>query len=347
MRICYFGIYDPIHPRNVSFIGCLKRAGFDVKEVNCRERGLKKYFILGKQLIKERKKIDIVLIGFPGQQAVILAKILYRGPIIFNPLLSLFDAVILDQERYSKVSLRAVYFWILDYISFNAADHVILDCYAHVLYLEETFGVSRRKMSVIYMGADENELKPINGYEKKYEIHYYSSFLPVHGVDVIIKAANLLKGENINFILSGSGSFYQRHIDLAKQLKLRNVCFIGRIDDTKKLKIYLNTSWICLGLFGLRPRTKRGISSKVFEAICCARPVITEYTDAGAEILKDKESVLFVKPNDSEDLADKIMLLKKDETLRLKIAQNGRMTYDTHASYNIITKQLQELIFNM
>ena len=344
MTIGYFGIYHPGHPRNVVFIECLRRAGYRVLEINDRTPGIKKYFSLGRKLRHERKNVDCLIVGFPGQQAVLLAKLLYRGPIIFNPLLSLYDAIIGDREDYSRWSFRALYFWLLDFLSVHAADHVILDHNAHIDYFARVFGLPQKKTSRIFLGADEAVFRPLETEEKKYEIHYYSSFIPVHGTDTIIKAAKLLEADGVTFVISGRGQCYDRDRKLAEEMKIKNIQFIDKLKSKEDLNRFINSSWVSLGLFASVPRTDRSIASKVFEAICCGRPVITEYTEAGAELLKDKESVLFVRPNDSNDLAEKIRLLKKDNNLRLHIAKNARKAYEEKASFSVIINQLKSTL---
>jgi glycosyltransferase involved in cell wall biosynthesis len=342
--VAYFGNYDPGIPRNLIFIECLRLAGYHVVEINCREHGFKKYIKLVKELLRQRKRIDYLLVGFPGQSAVIIAKIFFRGPIIFNALLSLYDAMIIDRRAYSRFSLRALYFWFLDFFSVRLADCIILDCNAYIDFFVEKFKAKRSKFKRIFLGANENVFKPLPMEESTSEIHYYSSFLPSHGTDIIIKAAKILEKEKIKFVISGRGQCYERDLKLAQELQTENIKFVDSFKDANQLNKFINSSFVCLGLFGGTAKTKRAIASKVFEALCCARPVITSSFSATSELLKDKESVLLVKPNSPEDLADKIHLLKIDKELRKKIALNGRKVYEQKASFSIISRQLKSIL---
>jgi glycosyltransferase involved in cell wall biosynthesis len=347
LTVCYFGIYHPGHPRNSVFLRSLKKAGFNVIEINNRSDGVKKYWNLARELWRNRKKIDVVLVGFPGQQAVFIAKLIFRGPVIFNPLLSLHDAIIGDRKSFSRWSIRALYFWLLDFFSVHLADHVIHDHKTHVEYFSKTFKLRKSKTSVIYMGADEELFQPLSLPEKKYEIHYYSSYIPVHGTDTIIRAAKILENDGITFVISGRGQCYADDRKLADELDVRNVEFTERLKSKEELNQFINSSWISLGLLAWVPRTPRSIASKVFEAMCCGRPIVTAYTKAGAELLKDKESVLFVEPKNPKDLAEKILLLKSDDALRMKIAKGARQAYEEHTSFDVITSQLKNVIVNI
>ena len=347
MTIGYFGNYNPAHPRNMIFLECLRLAGFEVVEINYRGPRVKKYIRMISELRAKRSQIDCLIVGFPGQQAMLVAKIFYRGPIVFNVLLSLYDAVIVDRRRYPRYSIRALYFWLLDYISARLPNRLVLDCMAYMDYFEKNFKIRPQKMARVFLGADEDIFRPLNLLGKNLEIHYYSSYIPTHGTDTIVRAAKLLENEGVKFILSGRGQCYEQTRELADALRIENVEFIERMGSQEELNNFINTSWVSLGIFGLRPRTGRIIGSKVFEALACGRPVITSETAAGKEFLSDAESVLFVRPEDPVDLAEKILLLKRDEALRQKIAAGGRLAYEKNASFAAIAKELKNLIMTV
>jgi len=339
----YFGNYRPNHPRNLIFIECLKLAGYRVLEMNCRDKGLGKYLKLIKELRAKRKRIDYLMVGFPGQAMVLTAKLFYKGPIIFNALLSLYDAMIIDRQIYSKFSLQSLYYWLLDFLSVRLADCIILDCNAYIDFFVKKFKVKRSKFHRIFLGANENIFKPLPIEENTSEIHYYSSFLPSHGTDIIVKAAKILEKENIKFIISGQGQCYARDLKLVQELQVKNIEFIDSFENANELNEFINSSLVCFGLFGSTPKTKRGIASKVFEALCCARPVITSSFSATNELLNNRESVLLVKLNSPEDLADKIRLLRNNQEFRKKIALNGKKIYEEKASFEIISQQLKDV----
>ena len=344
MTIGYFGNYNSSHPRNKIFLKCLAAAGFNVVEINHREPGLRKYISLISELRARRNEMDALMVGFPGQQAMIIANFFFRKPIIFNALLSLYDAVISDRKRYGRFSFRALYFWLLDYIAFRLPDVLLFDCNAYIDYAVKEFDVARRKCKRIFLGADEGVFQPLDIPEKPLEIHYYGSFIPTHCVDTIVKAAKILENEGIRFILSGHGQCYADTLKLAKELSVKNVEFIDRLANAAELNEFINSSWITLGIFGQRPRTDRIIASKVFEALQCGKVVITSRTSAGKELLEDNQSALFVKPNDENDLAEKILALKRDESLRRQIAVGGKEQYDSKSSMKVIIRHLQDVM---
>ena len=341
--MCYFGIYRD-HPRNTIFLNALRKAGHTVTEIVTHANGLSKYVWLARQLSKRRDEFDVVMVGFPGQQAVLVAKLFFRGPVIFNALLSLHDSIIGDRRRYAKLSFRALYFWLVDYLSAHAADVIILDCNAYIDYFVTAFHIKREKCIRIFLGSEEEKIHKIDVPEIDHEIHYYSSYIPTHGVETIIRAAKILENSGIRFILSGRGQCYVQNKKLADELAPKNLALRERFGSLEELNVFLNSSWITLGLFANMARADRCISSKVFEAMNCGKAIVTGNARAVHEILEDQRSVLLVELDNPQDLADKILLLKRDENLRKNLGAEAKKAYDRGASQRVIMGQLTDCI---
>jgi glycosyltransferase involved in cell wall biosynthesis len=70
------------------------------------------------------------------------------------------------------------------------------------------------------------------------------------------------------------------------------------------------------------PSLLEGFGVPVLEAMGCHVPVITSGNSAMQEIAK--EAALYADPNDYNDIADKMMLLYKDENLRKGLIKKGK-----------------------
>ena len=73
-------------------------------------------------------------------------------------------------------------------------------------------------------------------------------------------------------------------------------------------------------------------------------PIITAESRAVRELLKDKESCLFVRRADPFDLAQKIITLIDDPGLDKKLADNARYVYEKKVSLHIIIERLIAII---
>ncbi len=169
MTICYFGIYKSDYSRNKVLITGLKMNGAKVIECNTNKTGIIKYLDLIKKHWRIRKDYDVMVVGFPGFQSVILAKLLTRRLVIFDAFLSIYDSNVLDRKLVEQKSWKAKYYWLLDKISMSIADLILFDTNEHIKYAAKEFKVPEEKFKSIFIGADteiffleESKQKAIN-----------------------------------------------------------------------------------------------------------------------------------------------------------------------------------------
>ncbi len=347
MTICYFGIYDSQYSRNRIFIKGLRQNGAEVLECVSTEKGISKYFDLIKKHRRIRNSYDCLVVGFPGQQAAILARFLTSKPIIFDALVSLYDSLVYDRKTVRENSFKALYFWFLDWLSCHLATKIICDTSAHIDYFSKTFHISKNKFKRIFIGSDDEVIKPVLTKDlqnhKNFKAHFHGFFNPLQGLPYIIHSAKLLEGKGVVFNIIGSGQDYDYVRKLALDLKCSNVNFILPV-PYDKLKEYMSQADICLGIFGNTEKALRVIPNKVFEALAGAMPIVTSLTPGAKELLIDRENVLFCKISDSKDLADKILELKNNSALKTKIAENGHKLFKEKLLPNILGRELLNLI---
>jgi len=114
----------------------------------------------------------------------------------------------------------------------------------------------------------------------KFIIGFHGKFIPLQGVQYIIKAAHLLAdNEDIFFSIIGNGQTFKEATALAKKLNLKNIHFHGKL-ALEELPSHLRQFDVCLGIFGNTPKTQRVIPNKVYESIAMARPIISAKTPA-------------------------------------------------------------------
>lgn len=175
-----------------------------------------------------------------------------------------------------------------------------------------------------------------------FRVYFHGNFIPLQGVEYIIRAAKiLLSHKDVQIKIIGAGFGYDRIRALADELGVNNVNFLGKI-PLEQLPEHLLKADICLGIFGDTAKTQRVIPNKVYESIAMAKPVISADTPAMREIFADRENILFCRHADPQDLAAKILELKNDKELREKIAKGGRELFKLKASPKIIAKQLMD-----
>jgi len=341
MTICYFGIYDPNYSRNRILIKGLRQNNIEVIECNSRLHGIAKYIELAKKHFKIRKKYDLMIIGFPGYQAVILAKFLTKKKIIFDAFTSIYDSMVYDRRLARPRSLRAIYYWLLDWLSCKLADKILLDTNANIEYFVKTFKINRSKFLRVFVGSDNEVFYPL---EQKFEydyflVHFHGCYIPLQGIEYIIRAAKILEKENMKFNLIGRGQTYENIRRLVEELKVENINFIDSV-PYEELKNYIAEANICLGIFGTTEKAQRVIPNKVYEYLAMGCPVITGDSPAVRELFNDQQEMVFCKMGDADNLAKKILELKNNSQLRKTIAKNGYNKFINNLTPKILGEQL-------
>lgn len=345
LTVCYFGTYTSEYSRNSILISGLKKNGADVIECRTASKGFLKYIDLIIKHWRIRNKYDIMVVGFQGIQAVILAKFLTRKTIIFDAFAPLYDSMVMDRKSVKAGSFTARYYWWLDKISMILADIVLFDTNEHIDYASNEFGIKKEKFRRIFVGADTDVFYPVKkeNHSKKFKILFYGSFLPLQGIDYIVKVAKFLEKEkDIIFEIVGWGPEKKKILELFEHLKPDNLFFTGGLDKGL-LREKIGEADLCLGIFGDTNKTKRVIPNKVYDYVAMGKPVITADTPAVRELFEDDELML-VKIADHVFLANAIMVLKNNSELANNIAQKGYQKFLKFATPKILGKRLLEII---
>jgi len=307
------------------------------------------YLNIFKKLIE--KNYDIVLCtGKPVFLLSCILKVWHRKKIIFDVFISDYENLVLNRKTVKKNSVFAKILFFLDKHCCEWADKNILDTDKHINYFSETFGLNKNKFSIIFVGADEEIFFPCKIKQKndKFKVVFYGSFIPGHGIDVILRAAKILeKHPKIQFDLIGFGPLYEEMVNLSRKLQNKNVSFLGWLDQ-KKLPEVISNYDVCLGLFDKDiAKVQRVIPTKVFEITALKKPLITGRNISIDRYYKDKKDILFCEMGNDKSLADAIITLYKDEKLRQDISKNGCLVFKKNFNMRKIGFEMKKVINNL
>jgi len=158
----------------------------------------------------------------------------------------------------------------------------------------------------------------INTYEKI--ILYVGRLHPIKGVKYLVKAMSIIKNyeNNVKLIIIGDGEQRNYLLQLVKELNLENhIIFTGKIPH-HEIPIYLKAADVFI-----LPSLREGFSLVTLEAMAAGLPVIATRVGIVPEIIKDGENGFIVEPMNSYQIAEKCLLLLKDEKLREKMSNNN------------------------
>ncbi len=364
VRVCYFGTYDLGKPRNRILMAALRAQGAEV--IQCHFpvwRGvldktqispvrdapiialrLVLAYLLLPLLYMAAGTHDVVIVAYLGQLDVPLAWLLTRitgRRLAFDPFLSLYDTVVLDRCLVQRSSLLARLLLLIDRFSCSLADIVITDTLAQGRFFKRELGLRRKRFARAFVGAEEGLFAPgpeSAAQRNERKVLFYGQFIPLHGIDAILRAAALLR-DKAHFTIIGKGQTYPQMRKLAEELGCSNVSWIDWV-PYESLVEHLRAAAIVLGIFGTTPKAARVIPNKVFQALSAGRPVITASTPAARELLRSGESALLCERGSPQALASAIAGLLADAALRKKLARNGHRVFLERASQGILGKEL-------
>ena len=339
LKICFFGRYDNKYSRNRILINGLKQNGVEIIECRTELTGIKKYFDLIKKHRKIKNDYDILFVAFPGWHSMVLAKFLTRKPVIFDVFVSMYDSTVWDRKNTKRYSLKAGYFWLLDWLSCKLADKVLLDTNEYIKYFVKEFGLPKEKFIRVFVGsfAETFNFPKIENDKNKFKIIFYGFLIPLQGLKYILESAKKLEEyKDIQFDIVGT-----KIKNCYKNQKFSNINFIENL-SYKNLCEKINESDICLGIFGDTEKTKRVIPNKVFDCVALRKPVITADTPAIRELFTENDLKL-IPTADSDALVEAILNLKNNPKLVEKIAKNGYDRFIQNANIGILGGQLKKI----
>ena len=231
LKILFISGRESTYTRNSVILKGLKANGVDI--IECTDSS-KSYFlrypkVLLQFILKIQENFDIIFIGFLGQPLVPIINKLSNKPIVFDAFLSTYDTMCYDRKKLKPESVGGRFFYWLDKHSCELADTVLLDTNAHIDYFVNTFGLKRDKFQRVFVGADDSIFNPIkvDSDETIFKVFYYGTYLPLQGIEYIIKAAKKLEVyKDIKFKIVGKGMEYKKTMKLVQELGVNNIDFI-------------------------------------------------------------------------------------------------------------------------
>jgi glycosyltransferase involved in cell wall biosynthesis len=353
LRVCYFGTYRAEYSRNRIMIEGLRRAGAEV--IECQEqlwksiedrvqtasggwrqpRFWQRLFRAYQRLIQRHSQVgdyDVMVVGYPGQMDVFLARYLSRRrgkPLAWDIFMSIYLIALergLDKRSPFSVNMIRQ----IEKRALALPDLLIQDTEEYVDWFHHTYGVSKERFRLVPTGADDRVYQPsppVARQDDRLHVLYYGTFIPNHGVGTMLEAARLLAEEpRIHFEFIGNGPELNQVQTRAEQLKLANVDFIPWM-EAKDLVARAAQADILLGAFGNTPQSLMTIQNKIYEGLAMGKTVISGDSKAIRMSMQHGKHIILCERDNPRALAEAILTLFDSPQLRQEISQNGYKLY--------------------
>lgn len=186
-----------------------------------------------------------------------------------------------------------------------------------------TSGMDADKIEVIPTGMDfELFSKKHSAKNEIFTVLYVGRFAQQKGLPFLLKAMDQLKGENIKLKIIGGvaeDNDYDNVITLIKELKLQDKVEILDPVPYKDLPSVYRAADVFVLPSIMEPRAKA-----INEAMAAGVPVIATNQGGVPETVIDGETGILVAPENSSEIAKKILQIKNNKKLREELIKNGR-----------------------
>jgi glycosyltransferase involved in cell wall biosynthesis len=224
----------------------------------------------------------------------------------------------------------------LVYFTYKICNKIIVLSNSAKKEIVERYKIPLNKVEVIFNGVDlkrftnlkENScfIREKYNVREKYIVGYIGTFYKWQGVRDLVRSFSYVakKRDDVKLILVGDGPDFKNIVILIDKLNLKSKIILTGIVPPNEIPYYLNS----IDIFIIsRPNTienKTAIPLKLLEAMAMGIPIVATNVGGISEVINDgMDGILAITDND-EKLAEKILMLLNNKSLRKKIGKNAK-----------------------
>lgn len=325
------------HRRVSSFLRLIQTAAYSIRD----------FFSFFRQRAC-LKSADFYYIPYPAYLDYFYLRLLTRGDgkkVVVDGFLCLHDTLVHDRKMVSPQGcLSRIIRWIERSV-LSGADLVFIDTSRQREVLLKQYNLEEKSIVALPVGIDESVWGPAPRLQlgDEFTVLFWGTFIPLHGIDTIIRSAHILQKTfpQIKFRLIGDGQTAPDVLTLIEQLNVTNVSWRHSLVPARELRSCLDSSHCVLGIFGESEKGGNVIPYKAYQAMACNKILISRSGPAILELLdgQNDPGLLLVPPADPEALA--LMIVSVFESYRdISESVNTRKLYDLGLSNAIIKKRI-------
>lgn len=348
---------SPQYTRSRSLLAAIEsHPAIQLSIARNRSTGLWRYVQTWRALTKIRKtsQPDIFMLGFRGHEIFWPVRWLARGrPLVVDALMSPSTALTEEGKAGILGRLVAPLLRHMEQSILHHADLVLTDTNLHANHYEARFGLSRDKILVLPVGAIEPLQEPTpciaelpdKAEPSVFNVLFFGSMLPLHGIDTIVTAAAKLRNLPIRFdFVGGNPKQAKRLKKLCADQGVTNYTHRSWVPLHELIAHDIPRAGLCLGgPFGGTPQATRVITGKTSQCLALGKATIIGRIDENTGF-QDKINCLLVPQADVGALADAIHWSLIHRGALTRIGAEGRALYQRKLSVSTIAARLVPVI---
>ncbi len=351
MKVCYvLCYYFPRYVRTQTLLDGLNQIPYlSIGVLINKNKGWLRYFeiLLRLLIIRLCQKPDFFILGFRGYEIYWPIRLLTWGrPLILDHMMSPYDSLVYEKQKVTPGSIVEQLIYYYERMLLQNATAILTDTSNHKHYLANLFQVNPQKIYPVHVGTDEDLFKPLpftKPDHNYFEVFFYGSFLPLHGVSYILQAAHLLQELPIKFhLVGGHKTDLKKFANQIKELELSNVVHTPWI-EYEQLPTVIAAADLCLGgPFGNTGQAQRIITGKTYQFLAMNKPTVLGMIKPDQGFI-DRHNCLLVPQADEQALAEAIHWAYTHQRELPDIARRGHRLYWERFSTLQISQTLKNI----
>jgi glycosyltransferase involved in cell wall biosynthesis len=350
-RVCVVGQHELDYPRNIVNQRLMRAAGYEVSLCHSRGPTLLRTLSMIRQYLRAAPGAQLVFATEGSQRHIPWLKLaaLWNGhAVAFDPFISHFNTEVEDRKLYGAWSYGGLRARCRDWLGCHSADFLVFDTAEHKDYFYRRYRLGEKPYRVLPVGVDEQVFRvrpaPPRSSQRRCEVLFYGTYIPLHGIDVILEAADRLRGDPaLQFTLLGAGQELPRMRALAEQLALPNLRFAEPLAPAP-LAEQIARADVCLGIFDTGIKAGQVVPNKIVQCAAMQKPIITRSSSAIERYFRDGESARLVPPGDAPALARALAELARDLPLRELLGRGARAVFEGEFSAAAQVQTMRSLL---
>ncbi|MBL7086266.1 MAG: glycosyltransferase family 4 protein [Candidatus Cloacimonetes bacterium] len=217
-------------------------------------------------------------------------------------------------------------------------------------------GFQPSKIKIIYNGTDikllENKIEEPKDLKLKYAKKgtfvalYAGNFGLAQNLETLLTAVQKLEFENVKLLLIGSGPKEKELKQRANSMNLKSIEFVHEI-PREKIDEYLFIA--DCGVIPLRKLSLfwGALPSKLFDYMACGLPILLGIEGEAKDVIEKSKAGICFEPEDSADLAEKIIWMKNHPKERIEMGKRGRKFVEKYYNREKQAKELEKELLKL
>jgi glycosyltransferase involved in cell wall biosynthesis len=194
--------------------------------------------------------------------------------------------------------------------------------------------------------ADGSAFRRLHGLEGKFAVIYAGAHGMSNDLDVLLQAAQILQGTNVQIVLVGDGKEKPYLVERARHLGLQNATFASAVPK-REMPSVLAAADACVALLKPIEAYKTTYPNKVFDYMAAGKPVLLAIDGVIRQVVEQAGCGLFVSPGDPAALADAIRHLATDPARAQAMGSKGKAYLERNFDREQIAERLLVVVNSM